>query len=848
MRNSMKLLSLYKLLVLAALIAISSNRAMAQNSPILSPEAFLGYPLGERFTPHHKIVAYAQHIAQNSEMVTIETIGETYENRPLLNIVITSVTNQKNIEAIRTNNLKRANLLEGKSDPALPGIVWLSYNVHGNEAVSSEAAMLTLYELVNPDNDQTKAWLKNTVVIIDPCLNPDGRERYVNWYNQTVGRFVDVNPSAREHVMQWVSGRTNHYYFDMNRDWAWQTQTESQARIRTYNKWMPQIHVDFHEQGYNEPYYFAPAAEPYHEAITRWQNDFQRTIGLNHANYFDNNNWLYFTREIFDLFYPSYGDTWPTFNGAIGMTYEKGGIRGGLAIEMNTGDTLTLTDRILHHHTTGLSTIETGSLSQTEMVKAFEVYFDKAVKNPDGEYKSYLIKAHNDPDKLAELSRFLNSQGIKMYYAGSSGKQNGWSYRNLANERFSFDGNDLIIPLKQPKSALTRVLFDPESKLSDSLTYDITAWSIPYYLNLDAFATDKEIKTSASPVNIKKTPDFPNTSKPYAYIFNWSSFEDVKFLAALLNQNIKARYSDYPLEVNGEQFNRGSILLVRHDNRNIGEKFDKTLRQLTQQYGQRLMALQSGFIESGVDIGSENIKFITPPKVAIMASNAVSTNTLGHVWHYFDQQLGYPATLIEHSSINTKSLNDFNVLILPGGNVYDVLNGQLLETIKTWVRGGGILITVDNAVKAVSNLQGFGSLKSTDLENDTTPNTTNYADFQREQISGYTPGSIFKVNIDATHPLGYGLNDGYFSLKLSSSTYQLIEKGWNVGRLESQNHAAGFIGYKLKGKINNSLAFGTESYGRGRIVYFVDDPLFRAFWYDGKHLFGNAVFFLGQTR
>jgi len=337
---------------------------IATKAQIKSPEQFLGYPIGSRFTPYHKIVDYLEYVASNSKMVKLQQYGFTNEHRPMLAAFVGTESNIAQLENIRINNLQLARQASGISaegNMKAPAIVWLSYNVHGSEPASSEAAMLTLFALINPENTQTKAWLQNTLVVIDACQNPDGRDRYVNWYNSIVGKNFNPLPLSREHKEPWPGGRTNHYNFDLNRDWAWQTQLESRNRISLYNKWLPQVHVDLHEQGYNAPYYFAPAAEPFHEIITPWQRTFQEYVGRNNARYFDKNNWLYFTRERFDLFYPSYGDTYPMYNGAIGITYEQGGIGGGLGIITAEGDTLTLTKRALHHFTSSMSTIEVAS-------------------------------------------------------------------------------------------------------------------------------------------------------------------------------------------------------------------------------------------------------------------------------------------------------------------------------------------------------------------------------------------------------------------------------------------------------------------------------------------------------
>ena len=292
---------------------------------VQSPSEFLEYKLGEQFTPHYRVVEYFRYLSGAAKGIKLQEYGKTNEGRPLLAAFVGTPENIARLEEIRTNNFRLAGMQSGAPSASNPAIVWLSYNVHGNESVSTEAAMQTIYDLVDPGNKQTKTWLQNTIVVIDPCLNPDGRERYVNFYNQTKNVIPDPLVFTREHLEPWPGGRSNHYYFDLNRDWAWQSQKETRHRMAIYNEWLPQVHVDFHEQGINDPYYFAPAAEPFHEVITSWQREFQTTIGKNNAKYFDEKGWLYFTKERFDLLYPSYGDTYPIYNGSVGMAFEQGG-------------------------------------------------------------------------------------------------------------------------------------------------------------------------------------------------------------------------------------------------------------------------------------------------------------------------------------------------------------------------------------------------------------------------------------------------------------------------------------------------------------------------------------------
>ena len=298
--------------------------------------------------------------------------------------------------------------------------------------------MQMLYNMVDPSDSRVRGWLKNTVIVIDPCLNPDGRERYINFYNSFRGAVPDANPSSREHVEPWPGGRINHYYFDLNRDWAWQTQKETQQRLALFSQWLPEVHVDYHEQGYNAPYYFAPAAAPFHKVVTEWQKEFQTIIGKNNAKIFDQNGWLYFTRQEFDLLYPSYGDTYPTYNGSIGMTFEQGGIGAGLAVILRSGDTLTLANRIAHHLSTGLSTVETVSAYSQKLLQEFKKFYDDSRANPPGEYKTYIIKNENN-DKITALTQLLKRNGIQ-YGFGLKNNVSGYNYISNKTEQYKAGG------------------------------------------------------------------------------------------------------------------------------------------------------------------------------------------------------------------------------------------------------------------------------------------------------------------------------------------------------------------------------------------------------------------------
>ncbi|MDT0645270.1 M14 family metallopeptidase [Zunongwangia sp. F260] len=803
-----------------------------------SPEDFLGYEPGEQFSRHADVINYFAHLAENSSLVQHHTYGETYERRALTYAIISSEENLKNLESIRKNHLENAGLLnrENTSDNQ-KAIVWLSYNVHGNEASSTEAAMVTLYSLITENTDL----LENTVVIIDPSVNPDGRDRYVNWYNQVKATPFNTAQAATEHHEPWPGGRPNHYLFDLNRDWAWATQKETRQRLKIYNQWMPHIHVDFHEQGINDPYYFAPAAEPFHEVITPFQREFQTKIGKNNAAYFDEEGWLFFTKERFDLLYPSYGDTYPTYLGAIGMTFEQAGHgRAGLGIETDEGEILTLKDRIAHHFTTGLSTIEMASQNAQELNAEFNKFFSN---QEEFEYNSYALSGN--PDKIAAVKQLLDRQEIK-YQNAENQKIRGYNYSSGQSSTTNATEETLVVSSDQPKGKMVKVLFEPATKLVDSLTYDITAWSIPYAYGLEAIASPRSIST-ASTTPEKNIENIANPSGA-GYISKWNSMQDARFLAALLNENIRVRFSEVPFESQGQQFDRGSLIITKSDNRNT-ESFDEKVIEIANKHNRQLLTANSSFAGSGPDFGSPDVKLVNPERIAVLKGEDISSLNYGEIWHFFEQDLNYPITRIDIDYFERINLFQFDVLVMPEGYYEDVFSETVLENIKSWVRNGGKLIAIGEAAGYFSGRDDF-KLKENEAEkpedSTKTGNLVPYNQRERESIKNLITGSIVKTKLDNTHPMAFGYGDSYFSLKLNSDSYSLLNDGYNVAYIQDPEIVSGFAGSEAQQNLKNSVVFGEESLGNGSIIYLVDNPLFRSFWENGKLFFVNSLFFVNN--
>lgn len=802
---------------------------------IKTPAEFLGYEIGTRFTRHHRVVDYFKYVSNTLSNVQLEKYGETNEHRPLYLTYVSSQKNITNLEQIRKDNLSQSGVISGTATNK-KAIVWLSYNVHGNEASSTEASMLTLYELVTHKKD----WLKNTIVIIDPCINPDGRDRYVNWYNQVKSTPYNVDQNAKEHSEPWPGGRPNHYLFDLNRDWAWATQVESEQRIKMYNKWMPHVHVDFHEQYINNPYYFAPAAEPFHEIISDWQRNFQTEIGKNHAKYFDKEGWLYFTKESFDLLYPSYGDTYPTYMGAIGMTYEQAGHgMAGLGIKTDEGEILTLKDRAIHHMTTGLSTVEISSKNAEKLNSEFKKFFDNSKLN----YKSYVLKNDND-DKMNRLKALLDKHEIKYEFA-KNGSVKGYNYNTQKNDKFSTSEEDLVVHTDQPKGKMVKVLFEPNAKLADSLTYDITAWSLPYAHGINAIASENKVNsTKFTVLNNSLNPIDKNA---YAYISKWNSLEDATFLAAILKQNIVPRFTEKAFTIAGKTFDSGSLIILRNDNRNAN--FDQNLVTIANKHKRALLPVRTGFVSSGVDFGSYSVKPINKQKIAVISGKGTSSLSFGEVWHFFETQLQYPITNINSGDFAYTDLNIYDVIVMPSGYYNSILNKTTSDKVKKWVRSGGTLIAIGDALNSFADKEGFALKTKKTEESKVVKNLIPFADRERKGVSNLITGSIFKSSLDNTHPLAFGYEKEYFSLKLSGTSYSYLKEGYNVGYFNKETkNVSGYAGSKAVKEVPESLFIGEEPMGRGSIVYMVDNPLFRSFWENGKLFVANAIFLLNSDK
>ncbi len=820
---------------------------------IQSPKEYLGHEIGERFTYHHQVVGYFEMVSALSSRVKLIEYGRSYENRPLIAAILTSPVNHENLERIRLNNLLKTGLLEGKADGTQLPIVWLSYNIHGNEASGTETALKALYYLVSSDSKQVMDWLDKMVIIIDPCLNPDGREKYAVWFGQATGQNINFHNESWEYQEPWPGSRVNHYLFDLNRDWAWQTQAETRQRLWFYQQWMPHVHIDFHEMGHDNPYFFGPGAKPYHKAMTDWQAEFQKILGAGLSGVFDERKELYFTAETFDLFSPAFGDTWPTFNGALGFTFEQGGgSAAGMAVITNTGDTLTLKNRVANQYASTMGTLSKVYEFREKIIVEFNRYFAEGIQRFPNDYQSYLIKGTANQNDIKALLQLLDNNQIKYYHPAQAGRNiSGYDYFTRNTIQYTLLKNDIVVPVNQPHSHLVKVLFEPEAKFNDTVSYDLTAWSLPYVYNLPALAVKSKLPVhlNSKPV-IKFNPNSSNRITPYAYLVKWESFQSVKFLSGVLKNKITVRYAQYNFETGKEIFPKGSLVINLAENKNI-KGLDSIIISLANLAEVTVYNTSSGKVDKGKDLGSASYRLIKPLKIALIKGRGVSGNSAGELWYYFDKEINYPVALIDIEQFPQMNTSSYDLVILPSGNYPP----PIVEAVSAFVKNGGRVIVMERGLQAFEKIKElqFGKvtleyrekMEKEKLAEKKDPDSLliRFEDRRKIAVGGISASSIYRLSLDNSHPFSFGIGSSVFLSKRNSSVYPYLpETAFNIGYFLPDAHISGFAGSRLKKQLSHSLAIGMEFSGKGSYIYITDSPFYRSFYHGGKLLFGNMVF------
>lgn len=837
-----------------------------------SPAEFLGYPLGSRFTHHHRILEYLERLAEVSPRVATWRYGESYEGRPLTLVAISLSENVARLDELRAAHRRLADprgLAAEEIDrlaAELPVVVWLAYGVHGNESSSAEAAMAAAYALA-AGGGEWQELLAGTVVLIDPLVNPDGRERYVSFYEQARGRVPDPDPDAAEHWEAWPGGRQNHYLIDLNRDWSWATQRETRDRLAAYREWEPQVYVDYHEMFVESTYFFPPAADPVNPLLDERTVAWLDVFGRGNAAAFDRQGWPYYKAESFDLYYPGYGDSYPAFRGAVGMTYEMAGHgRAGLVVERRDGSLLTLADRVALHLTTSLATVRTAAENRQALLATFaRARADAAARSGP----AYLWPA--DVPEAAALAELLELHGLAV---GRLSGETRLGVRAVTGpdetlaER-SFPAGTYVVHAGQPLGGLAQALLDRSPKIGEGFLerqrarlernagtefYDITSWSLPLAFNLEAWVAPAPVRglegrvTAGAAGPPGGVAPGPAGEGRVGFLVPPAGIAGFRFAAALLREGIGFRVVLEELEVAGARYPSGTLFIPRLGNEAEGRpRLAEALAPLAAEAGVSLAGVDTSYSSAGISLGSDLAPSVAPPAVALVSGEGVSPTSFGFLWHLLDQQVRLPHTRLTLERLGGTDLSDFDVLILPDGWGYDdALDGEAGEALARWVRGGGVLVAVDGARRwlAEAELTEVETWQppEEDGEDEGAPGGGDQDDaVARRPID--TPGAILATRLTPHHPLAAGL-PGPPPVLFSGSTVLLPTGDPQVDVLTAAPEAPVLTGVawpEAEARLEGALLVSLESAGRGAVVLFAQDPDFRLFWRGTAPLFLNAV-------
>lgn len=805
---------------------------------IPKPKDIIYHEVGEWHVTHDRLVNYMKAIAVAApQRVKLETMGFTYEGRPQVLLIFTSLKNQQRLEEIRQQHIKLADPAQSASVNIdnMPIVVWIGHSIHGNESSGANASLLSAYYLAAAQGKQIDELLDNVVILFDPSFNPDGLQRFSTWANQHKSKNLVSDPNSREFNEVWPGGRFNHYWFDLNRDWLPAVHVESQNRVAWFQKWKPNILTDHHEQGSNATFFFQPGVPSRVNPLTPEKNqELTGKLAKFHAQFLDRIGSLYFTKENYDDFYYGKGSTYPDVQGCIGILFEQASSRGHLQ-QTNNG-LLSFPFTIKNQFVTTLSTLEGAKQLRKEFL-AFQRNFYNEAANRATAYpvKGYVFGDKNDLAKTFHFAEMLKRHQIEINNLPAN-----WT--DAAFEK----GSSYMVSLNQPQHSLIRAIFEKTFDYKDSLFYDITSWTMPLAFGMPY----QEITSSFMMGNKAEELKMPKSSvtggrSGYAYLIKWDELYAPAALNELLNADIavKVATSNFELNEGGSnlKFQRGTLMIPVTMQTGDDETVFAKISGVTEKYRLKTYAVTSGSAASGIDLGSSKFVPVTRPAIAMITGPGVNATDAGEVWHLLDQRMNIPATHLEPAVFNRVDMNRYNTLIMVGGNYPDINKDKL----KTWVQSGGTLILSEEAVSwAAQNGISDVKFKKTKSPVDSAGKLS-YTD--REQIDGsqQVQGAIFGADVDLSHPLAYGYNQKTVSLFKANKVF--MEKSKNPYATPfyygSNPLQSGWISKENGDAVKNSAAVVVNTVGSGRVINIADNPNFRAFWLGGSKLFMNAIFF-----
>jgi hypothetical protein len=843
------------------------------DSSVPKPADVFGFELGFRHLRADQITAYYYALAAASDRVQVEQYATSHGFRPVVMLVISSPGNMVRLEEIRERHLQLSNPeVSASLDVSdMPLVVWQGFSVHGNEPSAAHSAVLLAYHLAAATGPEIERILAESVVIIDPLINPDGHDRFTHWVNMHTGRKLVGDPNHREHLEVWPGGRTNHYWFDLNRDWMPVQHPESRGRILKYHQWKPNILNDYHEMGTNSPYFFQPGVPSRNFPLTP-ERTFELTqkIAEYHAEALDRVGSLYWTRETFDDFYVGKGSTYPDINGSVGILYEQGSSRGH--VQESIYGLLTFPFTIRNQFITTLSTMRAGVDLRVELLEHQREFFRSAVQQASrDEVKGYVFGDRYDAARTWHLVELLMHHDIRVYELGRAVSVGGVEFGV---------GSAFVVPLDQPQYRFVRALFETRTEFTDSLFYDVSTWTVPLAFGLPyAELRGRVWNVNLAGERLAVVPEFPRGvvvrsdvgvlgderrrgGQVYAYAFQYDGYYAPRALYSLLNEGLAVKTASRTFQTATAEgmtdFNYGSILIpLGIQEPGAANRLHQLVEEIAARDGITIYELSTGLSSSGVDLGSRNFNLVRKPEVMILGGVGTSGNDVGEIWHLLDQRYDMPVSIVEIPRFNTISLERYNTIVMVNGN-YAGLSSGSVDKLRRWVSDGGTLILNRGAVNWASRVglvnvifRSAGDFSEEDGSNSGSGGGSlqTYIDVQAERGAQVIGGSIFKVNVDLTHPLFYGYRNT--TMPVFRNTATMIEPPLNAYAMPMQYDLeapliSGYISPQNQERIKGTAGIVVGGNGSGRIIMMTDNPAFRAFWFGTNKLMANSIFF-GNT-
>ena len=804
---------------------------ISYDASIPTPKDVIGHEVGEWHVTHDKLMFYMQTLAKASDRMTIETRGETFEGRPILLLTITTPKNHQNIEQIRTAHVALTESGTDANTSNMPVVVYQGFSIHGNEPSGSNASLAYAYYLAAAQGPEIEAMLDKMVILLDPSFNPDGLQRFAYWANTNKSINLVADNNEREYHEVWPGGRTNHYWFDMNRDWLPVQLPESRARVESFHKWMPNILTDHHEMGTNSTFFFQPG-EPMrtHPLTPDMNQELTREIGTYHAKALDKIGSLYYSEEGYDDYYYGKGSTFPDVNGSIGILFEQGSSRGH--IQESENGLLTFPFTVRNQFTTALSTIEAANNMREKILNYQQKYYrDIKTEASRNKIKGIVFGDSKDGAKAWHLAEILQRHKIKFHELANDATINGKSYTK---------GTSYVVPMNQKNPRLIQGMFEKRTTFKDSLFYDVSAWTFPLAFNVDY--AELTTLSNAGPEITKLAPLSGSVSAKsnYAYLFEWNEYYTPKALNAITQKGIRAKVAKSRFTVEGKTYDYGTIMVpVQNQDLNATE-LHEFMQKVATESNLTVTSVGTG-LTKGIDLGSNDFDPIKKQKVAIIVGEGVRSYDAGEIWHLFDTRYKMELTKIDVSYLRSVDLSKYTDIILPSANG-NAINKSNTDKIMDWVKGGGTLIGYRNMAEWF-NKNEFMKLE---FKKDTlVGNNINFEqknDFRGAQVTG---GAIFEANLDRTHPINFGYKNTNIALFRNTNVYIKPDKNSYNNPIVYTNDPllSGYISEENLEMLKNSVPFQIQSLGKGKVVAFTDNTNFRAFWYGTNKLLMNAIFF-----